>query len=506
MGTKTSGAHKEGGASVRDGEWTRPGGQVHTRAMRSPPASGSTGPTAERPSRRDARLVRDLLRLFLLALLLRAAAWALVRDSRAVAEESVLSNEAVLGATAVVFPAEHQRAPGVMIMYRVIAATLGRDARILRAANAVLGALLIPVFLLWVRRLVPYPVARLAALVLALDPELVFFSVTLWSEALYLVLMFAALGFFESVRTRGSLVAALAAGALLGMAGLTREVGLFLAAFLAIPLVGSVRPGRWRPAGCAVLLLVSCGLVVLPWSLTISRRAGYPVVVTDMMLERLYIGNAPVPGARGEPSVGSRLARLTPKYRELAATPQARKATSLRVVGEAVWEGLPWWPVRKTYVGLRQMLGLNSFPAYRLLGHPEDPGMVGDWAFRFSSNRIDRHVVGDILGWTTIVIHALLLVGGVAGIALGTLRGAGAVTVPLVAAHLLPPIVTLACSRYRVPVIPLLAIGAASLFLEGRRRWREASPSQRSATGMAVVVAAALLAFSAPYLLPLQYG
>ncbi len=448
---------------------------------------------------------RDLLLLFAVGLVLRVGAWALLHESPAVAESSVLSNRAILGDRAAPVPPDEQRAPGVIWMYNGVAAVFGRDRSILRAANAVLGSLLAPLFLAWAARRTDHRTARLAALLLAIHPELVFFSVTLWSEALYMVLLLAALVVFGGARRGSGLARTAAAGILLGLAGLTRETGLILAALLSAWLLAEARPGRWRPVACAALLAGSCALVVLPWSLSMTRRSGHPVLVTDLNAMRFYVGNGRMPAGAGE-YPGRRIGTLGEAYRNLGDTQAARKAAAWREGAAAVRDELPAWPVRKLVRGLRQTLGLNSFPAARLLAHPEDGGWAGSWAFHFTTEAFDRRAAGRLLASVTVAFHALVLLAGAGGIALGALRGSGGISLALVAAHLLPPIVTLACSRYRIPILPLLAWGTAAILVSGGSLWAAASPRRRVLAVLAVAAAAGILALSGPYLLPPQYG
>lgn len=468
----------------------------------SPGVIGAAGAT---PPPGGCARARDLILLFALALLLRVAAWALLHESPAVAEESILSNAAVMGDRAAPTPPDQARSPGAVTFYNATAAIFGRDRTILRLANVLLGSLFVPLFLRWAALVVPYRTARIAALLLAVHPELVVFSVTLWNEPLYLVLLFAALPFFEAARrTFGPLPAAVA-GALLGLASLTREVGLLAAVLLTLLLLARARRGRTRPALAAALLAMSCAVVILPWSLWISHRAGYPVLITDLNAERFYIGNGPMPPS-GWASPGKRIAVLGEAYRELGNDPRERKQAAWRGGLRTIRDELPGGPLRKCGHGLRYLFGLNSFPAGRLLAQPWDRGWAGAWAFHFTGNAIDRRDGGNLLAGMTLGFHALFLVGGAAGIALGVLRGSPGVAGALAAAHVVPPLVTLSCSRYRLPVLPLLALGCAALLAGDGARWEEASGRRRAMVIASAGLAAGLLAVSWSGVFPPQYG
>lgn len=115
---------------------------------------------------------------------------------------------------------------------------------------------------------------------LAFYPSHVAFSHLLWSETLYTFLVVAAADrLLAADRTTGRVRDALLAGVFLGFATLTRSLGIpLLAASLAWLLWG-----RWSPRSIARAgaLLVAAAVVILPWTIYASRRAGQ-LVPTDL--------------------------------------------------------------------------------------------------------------------------------------------------------------------------------------------------------------------------------
>jgi 4-amino-4-deoxy-L-arabinose transferase-like glycosyltransferase len=101
-----------------------------------------------------------------------------------------------------------------------------------------------------------------AAGIAACYPELVWFAAHFWAETLFTVLLWWAIERLAASDTRGSAAAALGAGALFGLAILTRETVLYFVPLAALWLAWR-RPGGPRRA----LLLVAAALaVVAPWT------------------------------------------------------------------------------------------------------------------------------------------------------------------------------------------------------------------------------------------------
>jgi 4-amino-4-deoxy-L-arabinose transferase-like glycosyltransferase len=101
-----------------------------------------------------------------------------------------------------------------------------------------------------------------AAVIAAFYPELVWFAAHFWAETLFTVLLWWAMERLAASDARGSAGAALGAGALFGLAILTRETVLYFVPLAAVWLAWK-RPGGPRRAA---LLLAGSLAVVAPWT------------------------------------------------------------------------------------------------------------------------------------------------------------------------------------------------------------------------------------------------
>ena len=133
-------------------------------------------------------------------------------------------------------------------------------------------------------------VGVVAAGVAAFYPELVWFSVHFWSETLFMVLLWWALERLLAADRSASSRAALAAGLLWGSAILVRETALYFTPLAAAWLAWRRRHDRgWRR--CA-LFLAAAVLTVAPWTLRnwVVFRAFVPVSTAGGL--NLFQGNA----------------------------------------------------------------------------------------------------------------------------------------------------------------------------------------------------------------------
>lgn len=146
-----------------------------------------------------------------------------------------------------------------------------------RAVGCVLGAVLIVLVALLARRIAGERAGLVAAVLAAAYPVLIAADTSLLSETLYGVLVAAALLLALRLRDRGDVPTALALGAVLGLAALTRSEGLVLVVVLALP-VALLRPERrWvRAAAC----LAACALVIAPWTIRNWAEFGRPVLIS----------------------------------------------------------------------------------------------------------------------------------------------------------------------------------------------------------------------------------
>ena len=174
------------------------------------------------------------------------------------------------------------------------AATFGRTDRILcaKVANAVLGsAAAVLLAVLSARIFRRRGIAIATGVAAAVFPSFVLLAIDVQSEPLFLV-FFLLSGFFLLVATdRASSGAALAAGAALGLAALTRPSALALAPLLAAFLLDRRHPRRaaLRLAGASLAGLLLC---LAPWTLRNALRFHEFIPVSDAGGVSLYAGNS----------------------------------------------------------------------------------------------------------------------------------------------------------------------------------------------------------------------
>lgn len=154
---------------------------------------------------------------------------------------------------------------------------LGEGAGTVRAAQAVLGALGVALVAVVAQRVGGRGAARVAAWLVALDPVLVGFSHLLWSETLYVVLLFGGLVFLLRGAESWRLFDWVGAGLAFGLAALARpQLLTFLPLLLPWAWLQAARSGVNRTrmlTAFGVLTLATC-CVVLPWSLRNYRVSG----------------------------------------------------------------------------------------------------------------------------------------------------------------------------------------------------------------------------------------
>jgi hypothetical protein len=174
------------------------------------------------------------------------------------------------------------------------AVTLGHPDRIAvaKVANAVLGALsalLLAALSLLIFRDRRVAIATGAAA--ALHPSFLHVCGDIQSEPLFILLLVGAGYFLLAAADRSSTNLALVAGALLGLAALTRATALTLAPFLASPIACRRYPMRVR-THLAAAGLVGFLFVLAPWTLRNAITFGRFIPVSDMGGSALYDGNS----------------------------------------------------------------------------------------------------------------------------------------------------------------------------------------------------------------------
>ncbi len=333
-------------------------------------------------------------------------------------------------------------------------------------AQAVLGSVSVVLGALVGRAVAGRRAGVAAALGLAVYPNLVFHSGAVLGETLYntLFLSFAALvvttRWPDGLTTRR----ALASGVVLGAAVLVRPISLAVVPVVALTWWLATRDGRLvgRATAFLVVGVVAC---VAPWTVRNAIRMDAFIPISTNTGENLCIGHGP--GATGafttleacdtERSVVDGSAGEVAADREkIEVALDAIRADPGREVGlllDRVWY---------TWVRDGDHDGLIAVQSYRY--------------DRFIAIDTERRLlrVADLAYWATGALAA-------AGVVV-LLRRRHAVDVFLVGAALMTAAVPLAFfgdTRFKVPVVPLLIIIAASL---AGRPWRQPPPGERVGT------------------------
>jgi 4-amino-4-deoxy-L-arabinose transferase-like glycosyltransferase len=312
----------------------------------------------------------------------------------------------------------------IAVLYRVF----GTLAAV-QWVQAVVGSLLVPA----VGRVGSAAFGRraglLAAALVAVYPDLVWFSVRFWSETLFMVFLWWAIERTLKADASRSVSAAAAAGLLFGLAALTRELALYLAPIAALWLLRPV--ARWRPsprspwrAAALALGLVVC---VAPWTLRNAVVFKAFVPVSTMGGLNLWQGNT-----------------LTLNHYQIYEYCR-------RMAWESIRDRQPLWIFEK--------LG-SQMPEFWKAGSEIVDQMVG------------RTACGPLPLRTRILLEIvtvgpwLLLLGPfLVGLARVRWNAAGGLILALLAAYNLAHVVALATTRYRLPVVPVVFIVAAALLV-----------------------------------------
>ncbi|MCK6524650.1 hypothetical protein L6R49_24855 [Myxococcota bacterium] len=334
--------------------------------------------------------------------------------------------------------------------------------------------------------------ARWAAALIALSPTLIFFSVRLWSESLYLTVLLGALWALTRARAvvdgRG-LAPALVAGLLLGIAVLSRGVAQYLLPLFVLGLLwGRARAG----APQVVALVVAAALTVAPYSAWATARWGSFTLSDRTLGQMMWLGDNSFPPVTFDHGVGltdpAEFDRVTATGRphcEFTGDPAAWDACETARGKEWILNN-PGEFLARVPLRLAQLLNPNSFLTRHLA--------MGRWA------SLPREGAFGLAGLTVVWSLTAVLGGAVALIVRG--RGwAAALTALILGYHCAAIAITAGLSRYRVPLDCLLLLWLALALgdLKGTREAWARSPARGAA---ALLVALVLLGLALRSLVP----
>jgi hypothetical protein len=340
-------------------------------------------------------------------------------------------------------------------------------------AQAAVGALLVPAVgragtLAFSRR-----TGRLAAVFVALYPELVWFSVHFWSETIFLVFLWWAIERTLRADAVRSTWAAAGAGVLFGLAALTRELAMYLAPLAALwllrPRRGEWRPSSrgWRRAGALVLGLV---LTIAPWTIRNALVFHAFVPVSTMGNLNLWQGNTTVSHLQIYEALAKR------------GGPLEQDRYCRRMAWETIRERQPLWILEKLGEQMPEFWKAGSEVLDHLVGRGacgplSDATLVG----------LEVLLVGPYLVVLFLFLLALVRVPMTAG---------GGLLLVLLAAYNLAHVVAYATTRFRLPVMPVVFIFAAAVLVG----WREGTlrPLRGWRRGLFVGLVLLTLALLAP--------
>jgi 4-amino-4-deoxy-L-arabinose transferase-like glycosyltransferase len=306
-----------------------------------------------------------------------------------------------------------------------------------KVLQAVAGALLVPAagrigFMAFGSR-----VGLVAAALCAFYPELVWYSVHFWSEPVFLALLWWAIEGVMSADARKSLGRALAAGALWGLAVLTRETALYFVPVAALWLAWRAPGGVKRAAAYALATF----LVVAPWTYRNWALFRAFVPVSTMGGLNLWQGNG-----------GLSREELYARYE--AVQGRIEQFQHARRMGiEAILRRQPTWFFEKVYEQAPHFWEIDSLAVLHI--HRGAYGPVRP---------------GAAIAAALVVILPYLAVMALAvpGLALFRLDRPRLLLMAFLAYYLLLHVASYGYSRFRVPILPILFLLAA-WFVAGRR-------------------------------------
>jgi 4-amino-4-deoxy-L-arabinose transferase-like glycosyltransferase len=303
----------------------------------------------------------------------------------------------------------------------------------IKLVQALIGSLLIPAVGRVGARAFGPRAGLVAAALAAFYPELIWYAAHFWCETLFLAILWWAIERTLTASKASSRGTAVAAGLLFGLAVLTRETILYLLPLVAAWLAWE-RPGRGRSLAAATL--TAAFVVVAPWTVRnwIQFETFIPVSTGGGL--NLYQGNAPL--TRGEV--------YDEYYANEGKVEQYRFARSAGI--RVILSRQPAWLFEKIRDEGPKLAELDSLALIHLRRR----------AYAEPTCRTYRAASAIVL-----VPWFLIALCGVLGLARTVLDRQTVFLIGLLFAYLLLHIATHGFSRYRLPILPVLMIFAASL-------------------------------------------
>lgn len=306
-------------------------------------------------------------------------------------------------------------------------------------------------------RFLPRRTSLLASGMVAFYPPLVAFSHYIWNETIYIFLLLAVIELLLRAGSGGSRRWALAAGLLGGVTALTRSIFLLQLPLVALWLLACA-PGTWRRKSLlAGLFAAGMFAIIMPWSVRQTLRYDRFLLIdtnTGNVLQKnlnvLGPENHDVGMSRRQIDYAKRYARRIPyRPRVTAEHPVDRNSQEIEA-GLGYLAEYPVHYLRQT--GLRFTYFTN--PTSFLIRH------------------LRRNLYGPLpplvvraLVWGTLASTMLWMLFSVIGLTTGPWGRERLLLALLALGHAAVHIALIAMSRYRLPLVPLLAPLAADALL-----------------------------------------
>ncbi len=303
----------------------------------------------------------------------------------------------------------------------------------IKVFQALLGSLLIPAVSRVALRAFGPRAALAAAFFAAFYPELVWYSAHFWCETLFLAILWWAIERVMAADESSSVRTAATAGALFGLAVLTRETILYLIPLAGIWLAWS-RPRR--RAALALALLAATFLIVAPWTARNWIQFGAFIPVSTGGGLNLYQGNAGI--SRGEVYI---------EYYEKEGKVEQYQWARMEGI-RAILKRQPGWLFEKIRDEGPKLAELDSLALIHMRRRAyEDPSC------------------GMYRGVAAIVVLPWMLIalGSMVALARAPVNRNTVLLGGLLVAYLLLHIATHGFSRYRLPVVPVFMILTGAL-------------------------------------------
>jgi 4-amino-4-deoxy-L-arabinose transferase-like glycosyltransferase len=296
-----------------------------------------------------------------------------------------------------------------------------------------------------------------AAAIAAFYPEVVWFSVHFWVENLFLVLLWWAFERLMAADETGKRRAAIVAGLLWGLAILSRETGLYFLPVAALWL--ALSPRREGARGRAALFVLATVVVVAPWTYRnyVMFRAFVPVSTAGGL--NLFQGNA-------------RLTRQ--EVYDLYEAVQGRVEQyrfGQRMGLQAIRDRQPAWFAEKLYEQMPMFWEAESMAVIH----------------------VKRGAYGPVRPPAALAVAVVMLAPYLAVLALFVLglsaqawERRSLLLLAFLGYYNLIHVATHGFNRYRMPVMPIVFLFAASAFVLWREKRLALTPRRRA---LAIVLA-----------------